>query len=81
MKEHGVPIWFFIGALLLVYGVLILGAGLYGLAHPPAVALAQLHVGVWWGLLLIAIGALYVRAYRPGRMPKPAGTSAGEPGK
>ena len=27
MKEHGLAIWFFIGALLLVYGVLILGAG------------------------------------------------------
>jgi hypothetical protein len=25
MTEHGIPIWFFIGALLLVYGVLIFG--------------------------------------------------------
>lgn len=76
MKEHGLAIWFFIGALLLVYGVLILGAGLYGLVHPPDVALARLHVGVWWGVLLIAIGAFYVRAYRPGRTRRPAGASS-----
>jgi hypothetical protein len=67
MTEHGIPIWFFIGALLLVYGVLILGAGLYGLFHPPPVALANLHAGVWWGALLVVIGLGYVRAFRPRR--------------
>ena len=67
MKEHGIPIWFFIGALLAVYGVLILGAGLAGLSDPPRVVLAELHAGIWWGALLIAIGGLYVWAFRPGR--------------
>jgi len=67
MTEHGIPIWFFIGALLLVYGVLIFGAGLYGLFHPPQVALANLHVGIWWGALLVVIGLGYVRAFRPRR--------------
>jgi hypothetical protein len=65
MKEHGVPIWFFIGALLAVYGVLILGAGIAGLFHPPRVALAELHAGIWWGALLVLIGGLYVWIYRP----------------
>ena len=67
MKEHGLPIWFFIGALLLVYGVLILGAGVFGLAHPPKVELAELHAAIWWGALLIVIGASYVWAFRPRR--------------
>jgi hypothetical protein len=67
MTEHGIPIWFFIGALLAVYGVLILGAGIYGLFHPPQVALAGLHAGVWWGALLVVIGLGYVRAFRPRR--------------
>ena len=67
MTEHGIPIWFFIGALLAVYGVLILGAGVYGLFHPPRVALADLHAGIWWGALLLAIGLSYVRAFRPRR--------------
>jgi hypothetical protein len=65
MTEHGIPIWFFIGALLAVYGVLIFGAGVYGLFHPPQVALADLHVGIWWGALLVVIGLGYVRAFRP----------------
>ncbi len=67
MKEHGTPIWFFIGALLALYGTLILGAGIAGLFEPPRVALAELHAGIWWGALLIAIGGLYVWVYRPGR--------------
>lgn len=65
MTEHGIPIWFFIGALLAVYGVLIFGAGIFGLFHPPRVALANLHAGIWWGALLVVIGLGYVRAFRP----------------
>jgi hypothetical protein len=60
-----VSIWFFIGVLLLVYGVLILGAGLYGLSHPPAVVLAELHAGVWWGVLLILLGTFYSVRFAP----------------
>jgi hypothetical protein len=67
MTEHGIPIWFFIGALLAVYGVLIVGAGIAGLFHPPRVALAELHAGIWWGALLAVIGIGYVRAFRPRR--------------
>jgi hypothetical protein len=64
-----ISIWFFIGALLLVYGVLILGAGLYELASPPArpVVLANLHASVWWGALLIGLGGFYTSRFRPGR--------------
>ncbi len=67
MHGHGIPIWFFIGALLAVYGVLILGAGLFGLVHPPAVELANLHAGLWWGALLLVIGLGYLVRYRPRR--------------
>jgi hypothetical protein len=62
-----ISIWFFIGALLLVYGILILGAGLYGLTHPPTVVLADLHVGIWWGLLLIVLGIFYSVRFSPWR--------------
>ncbi len=65
MHAQRVPIWFFIGALLAVYGLLILAAGLYGLVHPPAVELAKLHAGIWWGALLLAIGLGYVFRFRP----------------
>jgi len=62
-----ISIWFFIGALLLVYGILILGAGIYELASPPEhpVTLANLHAGIWWGGLLILLGGFYSIKFRP----------------
>jgi hypothetical protein len=29
--------------------------------------MTELHVGIWWGALLIAIGLVYVYFFRPGR--------------
>jgi hypothetical protein len=70
--SHGkqqISIWYFIGLLVLVYGVLILGAGVADLISPPQnpLVLAELHVGVWWGALLVIIGGMYVYFFRPGR--------------
>jgi hypothetical protein len=66
--HHGrISIWFFIGALLLVYGALIMGEGIYELSHPPAhpVVLANLHAGIWWGAVLLAIGLFYTIRFYP----------------
>ena len=62
-------IWFFVGVLLLAYGVLILGAGLYELVTPPArpVVLDKLHAGVWWGALLLVVGSIYTVRFSPRR--------------
>jgi hypothetical protein len=67
--EHQIPIWFFIGGLLLVYGLIILGTGLYFLGYPPEhrVALFELHADIWWGLLLTALGAVYCVCFHPWR--------------
>jgi FtsH-binding integral membrane protein len=69
MHEHKgmISIWFFIGVLLLAYGVLIFAAGVYDVFQPPAkpVVLSQLHAGVWWGLLLLAMGLFYSIRFRP----------------
>ena len=64
-----VSIWFFIGLSLLVNGVLILGAGVYEVMHPPEfpVVLFRLHAGVWWGALLTLIGGLYSWRFAPSR--------------
>ena len=68
-EEHQVPIWFFIGSLLLVYGVIITATGVYLWVKPPehTVALYKLHADVWWGLLLVAIGLFYSIRFRPWR--------------
>jgi hypothetical protein len=73
--KHFISIWFFIGLLLTVYGVLILGSGLYELISPPAGAaqgmesniMANLHAAIWWGALLLALGLLYTVGFRPGK--------------
>ena len=64
-REGMISIWFFIGILLSVYGVLILGAGIYEWNSPPPVVRADLHAAVWWGMLLIALGAIYVYRFAP----------------
>jgi hypothetical protein len=69
--EDQIPIWLFIGGILLLYGVLIFGAGVYAAFSPPPpedrVALFHLHADIWWGLFMAAVGAFYVYRFRPGR--------------
>ena len=72
---HGskIPIWFFIGVLLVVYGTMIMGYGIYEVAtgfYPPGVQLTNLHTPIWWGGLLAALGVFYVMKFRPGRAHK-----------
>ena len=54
-----ISIWFFIGVLLLVYGVLILGAGLYELSRRPNIrwCLPNLHAAIWWGACFLCLVA------------------------
>ncbi len=68
MDEHKqIPIWFFIGGLLLIYGIIIAAVGVYYLFTPaPAgLALQQYHPDLWWGILLIVLGVIYTVRYFP----------------
>ena len=67
--QGSLSIWFFIGALLTAYGVLILGAGLYELASPPPfpAVLANLHASIWWGAVLLILGLIYFIRFYPKR--------------
>jgi hypothetical protein len=75
-RKDFISIWFFIGLLLGVYGVLILGSGIYELVLPPVAAvqngierniMANLHAAIWWGTLLLVLGVIYVVSFRPGK--------------
>lgn len=66
-RRHMLPVWFFIGVLLTVYGVVILATSLGDWAHPATTALAQYHPGVWAGVLLLLIGGFYTIRFRPRR--------------
>lgn len=65
--KNFISIWFFIGVLLTAYGILITASGLYELVSPPArtVVLANLHAGIWWGAVLLAIGLFYTIRFFP----------------
>lgn len=71
MKQTGelISIWFFVGVLLAVYGAIILGSGIYEAVHPGKVqvVLSELHVAIWWGALLLVLGAVYSYLFFPGR--------------
>lgn len=66
-KHHIIPVWFFVGLLLLVYGVIIFLSGVVEWSHPPATVKAELHAPVWWGALLTALGLTYCLIFRPGK--------------
>jgi hypothetical protein len=59
-----ISIWIFIGFLLIAYGVLIMGQGMWELFVPPAkpVVLAELRASIWWGSLILILGAVFVGA-------------------
>ena len=64
-KHEIIPVWFFVGVLFLVYGVLIFVSGLTEWSHPPDTVLSNLHAPVWWGGLMIVLGILYCGKFRP----------------
>lgn len=75
-RQHMLPIWFFIGWLLTMYGVVILFTGIREWDRPPAVVLSQYHPAVWGGILLLLIGGFYVvRFWPPSSRKKEDGSS------
>jgi hypothetical protein len=66
-KAHQISIWFFVGVLLAVYGAIILLAGIADWSNPGNIVLGDLHVGVWWGALLLILGVIYSYIFAPNR--------------
>ncbi|HEY7390116.1 MAG TPA: hypothetical protein VH640_16490 [Bryobacteraceae bacterium] len=64
-----VSIWFLIGILLAVYGLIIAAEGVYEYFAPLANApvLANLHASLWWGLFILALGGFYCWHFHPGK--------------
>jgi hypothetical protein len=69
MEQHSISVWFFIGLLLTIYGLLILATAVHELLVPPStqVAMAHLHIGIWWGAGMLIFGLVYLIRFRPKR--------------
>ena len=69
MEQSEISIWFFIGVLLTIYGVMILAYGIWELVtgHVANVVLANLHAPIWWGALMLLLGLFYSLKFRPGK--------------
>lgn len=64
-RHHIIPVWFFVGLLLLIYGALIVASGISDWGDPPPTVLADLHAQVWWGSLMVVMGGAYIVMFRP----------------
>ncbi|MDE3183728.1 MAG: hypothetical protein KGM16_09950 [Bacteroidota bacterium] len=69
-EEHGLSIWFFVGGMLTIYGIIILIANIP--AFVPAtgnghVVLEELHAGLWWSIILFLVGVLFLKLHWPGK--------------
>ena len=67
-RHHMLPVWFFIGVVLLIYGVMIFAQGIYELSHPVGTVLENLHAAIWWGAFMAVVGIIFVQKNR-----RPAG--------
>jgi hypothetical protein len=62
-----ISIWFFIGCLLSIYGILILAAGTQPTPAPndANVAMRDLHLQFYWGIGMLALGLVYLIRFPP----------------
>jgi hypothetical protein len=62
VSEHRMlSIWFFVGLMLTVFGTIITATGVYFLFRPQhATVLAELNPSLWWGLIMLAAGVLFL---------------------
>jgi hypothetical protein len=60
------PVWFFIGVLLTIYGAIILVTSVVDYSNPTTVVLANYHAGLLGGILLLLIGSFYTVWFWPG---------------
>jgi divalent metal cation (Fe/Co/Zn/Cd) transporter len=60
------PIWYFVGLILLIMGIIIFISGIYSLMNPPVnkTVLGELNPDIWWGLIMTAAGSVYFFANR-----------------
>jgi len=60
------PIWYFVGLMLAVMGLVVECSGLYRYFSPEhtRTVLANLHPEIWWGAIMIVAGVILLLVNR-----------------
>lgn len=55
-------IWYFVGLIMLIIGIIVFAAGIYELINPANqnIKLTNLHTNIWWGAIIAITGLIYV---------------------
>lgn len=63
-------IWYFVGLILLVMGVIIIASGIYLIFYPPEhrTVFGEYHPDIWWGLIMSVVGLIYLISSRGRRV-------------
>jgi hypothetical protein len=68
-RGENFSIWFFVGVLTLIYGLVLLAYGGWAWfgGHEALTVLNNLHPTFWWGILMTLFGGFYCIRFRPGK--------------
>lgn len=63
-------IWYFVGLILSVMGLIILVSGVYSIIYPSEhkTVFGEYHPDIWWGLIMTAAGVIYLITSRGKRI-------------
>jgi len=66
-RGERLDVWFFVGIMSLMYGVVLLAYGAYAWlgGHEAPTVLNNLHPTFWWGILLTIFGGFFTYRHRP----------------
>ncbi len=61
-KKEMKSIWFLVGIVMFSIGSIVLISGIFYLIKPidHDVKMSSLHTNIWWGLVIIIIGLVYI---------------------
>lgn len=64
------PIWYFVGLMLSVMGVIILISGIvdYSSTATTKTVLSNLHPAIWWGAIMIIAGMIFFLSNRKAKV-------------
>lgn len=60
-EKKMLPIWFFVGLMLTLFGAIITATGVYFIFKPQtSTAMADLNPNLWWGAIMLIAGLAFL---------------------